>query len=123
MGTSINTLIEELVELREEIREVNAHKSDLEKKKEDVELTIMSLLDEQEVTLMRGQHATISISETENAKVEDWDEFENYIYNNRALYLLQRRPSNPAYRELVKTDGALPGVVSFTKRTINLRKN
>lgn len=123
MSTSINSLIEELVGLREEIREVNAHKSDLEKEKEEVELTIMSLLDEQEVTLMRGQHATISISETENAKVEDWDEFEKYIYDNRALYLLQRRPSNPAYRELVKTDGSIPGVISFTKRTINLRKN
>lgn len=123
MSTSINSLIEDLVKFREEIREINARKSELEKEKEEVEKTIMSMLDEQDVTLMRGRQATISISEAENAKVEDWDDFENYIYDNRALYLLQRRPSNPAYREMIKTDGAIPGVVSFTKRTINLRKN
>jgi len=123
MSTSINTVVVKLVEIREAIKKINTEKKDLEEVRSQLELEVLSLLDDQEVTLMRSKAGTISIAESEIAQVEDWDEFENFIYKNRALYLLQRRPSNPAYRELIKTDGNVPGVVSYIKRTINLRKN
>ena len=122
MSTSFNSLTQQLMLLRDEIKQVNQRKAELEHERTKLETQVMSMLDEQESTMIRTQHGSISISESEIAQVEDWEDFENYIYENRALYLLQRRPSNPAYREMVKTDGAIPGVVSFTKRTINLRK-
>lgn len=122
MSKSLNNYIDDLLHIRTTISDLNAQVDELKHKRDDIEKTVMSMLDENEVSLMRGRSASVSISETETASVEDWDQFEKYIIDNNALYLLQRRPANQAYRELVKTNGPIPGVTTFIQRRLNLRK-
>lgn len=56
--------------------------------------------------------------------VKDWEKFYRYILKNRALHLLERRPAAAAYRELMESrnNRALPGVETFNKETLSLRK-
>ena len=73
-------------------------------------------------SLTRTKFGTVSISKLNVASVKDWNEFEKYIYENKALYLLQRRPANLAYREELKTQGEIPGVETFETISVNLSK-
>lgn len=58
-------------------------------------------------------------------QVEDWDQFEAFVYAQKTLFLFQRRLSATAYRELLElNDGQdIPGVKPFEKKGISLRKN
>ena len=66
---------------------------------------------------------SFSISEQVVGNVEDWEQVYAYIKANDAFYLVQRRLANAAYKELLDTGDGLPGVVPFTKRSLNMRKN
>ncbi len=65
---------------------------------------------------------TFSISEQTVGNVEDWEELYQFIRDNDAFYLLQRRLANAAYKEMLDSGSSLPGVVPFTKRSLNMRK-
>jgi hypothetical protein len=70
---------------------------------------------------MTGKHASVSITSTVVANVEDWDAFGAYILKNKLLHMLQRRVSDPAYRELLDAGKKVPGVQPFNKKRLNLR--
>lgn len=66
---------------------------------------------------------TFSISEQTVGNVEDWESLYQFIRDNDAFYLLQRRLANAAYKEILDGGDSLPGVVPFTKRSLNMRKS
>ena len=68
-----------------------------------------------------GKRITVSVNPEVVAHVNDWAEFEEYIYDHRALYLLQRRPSNPSFRDELAVKGKVPGVEPFTKQKLSLK--
>lgn len=55
------------------------------------------------------------------AQVTDWDAFYAYIYKNKFGHLLQRRVSDPAWRELMEQGKKVPGTTPFTKKRLNFR--
>ena len=68
-----------------------------------------------------GKLGTVSISTNVVANVEDWDALYPYIAKNKLWHLLQRRVSDPAYRELLDAGKKVPGVQPFSKKRLNLR--
>jgi len=111
-------------QLRDVLSEIKDHNDQLKilsEQKRNLELSIMDDLDESGLTLARTEFGTVSLTTEQVASVEDWNAFEEYIYDHRALYLLQRRASNPAYREEINQRGPIPGVSAFTKRKLSLR--
>ena len=77
-----------------------------------------------------SKKATASISYVTTADVTDWDKFWAFIHKNKFDHLLQRRVSDPAYRELLElaqSDKKLAkqldaaGVQPFVKTNLNLR--
>lgn len=111
----LRELVTRLAELNEEVKEIKAAKYELEQ-------ILIQDMDEAGLSLIRTKYGTLSTRSTVVASVKDWDAFEDYIYKNHALYLLQRRTSDPAYRELLATDGDIPGVEPFTKVSVSLTK-
>ncbi len=105
--------MKQLTDLNKQVGELQKHK----RKYED--LIIEDMITEG-TSLSRNKFGTVSLSKANVASVKDWNEFEKYIYENRALYLLQRRPANVAYREELKTKGEIPGVETFEVITLNL---
>jgi len=121
---TIGTQIDVLFQTREEIRALNKQIDELKNRKAEIEGSLMDALDAQGIDKSSGAVATASISSTVVPQVEDWDKFYRFIQRNKAMYLLERRPAAAPYRELLeqRQGRVVPGVVSFAKRTINLRK-
>lgn len=120
---SIGGLIDKLFEIREQTRALNKQAEELKVQKDDYEARLLAALDAQGVTQSRGEVATATVSEAEVPQVEDWDKFYAFIARNKAFYMLERRPAAGPYREAMqlRKGRAIPGVKSFTKRTISLR--
>jgi hypothetical protein len=109
--------------LRERKRELEAEIKLLEQALAANELAIIERLDGMGVNKFAVGKLSFSISENLVGNVEDWDQVYAYIKNNGAFHLIQRRLANAAYKELLDMGDELPGVVPFTKRTLNFRKS
>ena len=114
-------MIDKMWELREKKRALEASIKDLEGQIADVESQLMEDMEANGVDKMTGKAASVSISSTVVANVEDWDKFLAFIYKTKSGHLLQRRVSDPAWREMSEIKGVVPGTQPFTKKRLNLR--
>ena len=110
----------QLKSIKAQISELNERLNDLKRAKTNLEATIIDDMKHDKLSLARTDFGTVSITETDVASVKDWPAFEEYIYENKALYLLQRRPADVAYRDEIATKGHIPGVETFTKVNLSL---
>ncbi len=124
-----------LWQLREDKRELEAKvkaideqiKGNEKLKTTGLEGLIFGLLDGQDTRKAEGRRASVSIGEAVVANTEDWTEFMTFVAAGKRgdkgayLHLVQKRVSDPAYRELLDLGIKVPGLVPFTKRTLNLR--
>lgn len=118
---SLGALVDQMWSLREKKRELDASIKDLEGQIADKESLIMEQMAAQGLDKMSGAMASVSITTNTVAQVEDWDEFLTFIYKKKYGHLLQRRVSDPAYRELLEQGTKVPGVSPFSKQRLNLR--
>jgi hypothetical protein len=112
--------VEALRDLKLEISALNAQVKELEITRRELEGSLILELDDSNTTLARTEVGTVSIITAILPNVEDWVAFEEYVYENNALYLLQRRVAAPAYRDEVESKGQIPGITTFEKRTLSL---
>lgn len=118
---SLGALIDQMHALREKKRELEASVKDLEGQASILEAQIMDGMAEQGLEKMSGALGTVSISSTTVANVTDWDAFWAYIHKMKYGHLIQRRVSDPAYRELIEAGKKVPGTEPFIKKRLNLR--
>lgn len=120
--TPVGTLIDKLEAIRAKRRELAEKDKLLSKEYSEIEVALMQRLDAEGVTKSTGKKATASISEVIVANV-DWEKAWPLIAKNPQL--VQRRCSDPAFRELLEQKGekflAKYGMTPFTKRNLNLR--
>ena len=119
---SLGSLIDEMFDLRERKRELERELKEIEETMADRESQVIQMLDKDEITLSRGRRASASITESEVPVIEDWEAVQEYIRENDALHLLQRRVSSTAWRELKDAGELIPGTRPFTQRKLSLRK-
>ena len=112
--------VEVLRGIVDQLKELNAQVKELKSQRAEIEDEIIADMAESGLTLARTDFGTVATKKSIVASVTDWETFEDYIYENRALYLLQRRTSSPAYRELLETDGEVPGTEPFEQITVSL---
>lgn len=108
--------------LRERKRKLSAGVDKLDALLAANELEIIERLDDMGVNKFAVGKLSFSISENIVGNVEDWDQVYAFVRDNGAFHLIQRRLANAAYKELLDMGDELPGVVPFTKRTLNFRK-
>ena len=113
-------VVKELKVIKDKMSELNDSLKDLNAAKINLETQIIESMQVEGISLARTDFGTVSVTKTDVASVKDWPAFEEYIYENRALHLLQRRTSAPAYRDQVAAEGEIPGVVTFTKHALSL---
>lgn len=119
--STVGAKIDVLHALREEKRQLEEL---LKAKAQEIDLVendLIEQMDAQNITKSTGSKATVSISVSVKPSVEDWDAFYAYIHRNKYYHLLERRPSVTGCRELFDHKGAIPGVVPFTQRKLNIR--
>lgn len=114
-------IMERMFEIRSERKTLSERDSELVQEWEKLEQILLGRFDEQGSVRVTSRQGTASISEQTLAIVEDWDAVDNYIIQNRATHLLQRRVAVGAYREMLAAGQSVPGTRPITKRSINLR--
>jgi hypothetical protein len=115
------TTVDKLVGLRNKKRDLEASIKSLEGQIEDLQSQLLEEMEAAGVDKFSGKLGTVSISTNVVANVEDWDALYPYIAKNKLWHLLQRRVSDPAYRELLDAGKKIPGVQPFSKKRLNLR--
>ena len=119
---TIGSLIDKLEAVRKKKRVLAEQDKILSAQYAELEATLLQRLDADGTQKASSKKATVSISEVVVANV-DWDLAWPLIAKNPQL--VQRRASDPAFRELFEQKGekfmAKYGMTPFVKRKLNLR--
>ena len=118
---AIGKAIDKVFSLRKKKQELEAAVRDVEGQIADLDSEIMEAMHQSGLEKTATKMGTVSVSTSTVAQVEDWDAFLAYIYKNKYGHLLQRRVSDPAWRELVEQGKKVPGTTGFTKKRLNYR--
>ena len=118
---AVGATIDQIWAVREEKRNLEAQVKEASARIEELETQLMERLEKEGLDKATGTKASVSIGTSVVADVQDWDSFWAYILKNKYTHLLQRRVSEPAYRELLDAGKKVPGVQPFTKRKLNVR--
>ena len=116
-------IIDRLWKLREDKREMAAKIKPVETEIATLEESLIKSLQERGSEGEKTRNASASLSYEVVGNIKDWDSFTAYIKKSGHFHLLQRRISNPAFRELatlLSKKGGVPGVEAFTKTNLTL---
>lgn len=122
MDEKLNDIIDKMFEIRENIRELDARRKDLEVLYRTEHTRLIARMKEVGTNYARGMKASASITEQLVPQIEDWGKVEAWIKENDAIYLLHRRVSSGPWKELLDTGVSVPGIEPFTKETISLKR-
>lgn len=120
----LGKLIDQLNDAREAKRKHAEVEKQLSAAYSEIEQSIVARLAAEGMDKATGKKATASISNVIVANVEDWGKFHAFVKKTGYFHLLQRRVSDPGFRELLEQKGAAAmakvGVVPFVKVNLNL---
>jgi hypothetical protein len=95
----------------------------LKEQMEKLEAWIKEQADVQGVTSFKTKHGTAFLTTTDYANVADWDAVLNFVRENEAFDMLEKRVSKIAVRGYIESNKAVPAGVNYgTKLEINIRK-
>lgn len=114
-------LIDNLWAMREKKRELEVQVKEIEMQIKTAQEDLMLHMQTEGIEKATGTKASVSLNSTVVADVQDWDAFWPYIAKNKFWHLVQKRVSDPAYRELLDLGKKVPGVQPFTKHTVLVR--
>jgi hypothetical protein len=121
MKKSMDTLLNELHEVRSNLKELLEKESALKKIKGELETELVIMLEGQGIDQISNDKATISIKKEIVPTVENWDVFQEYIAETGMFELMQKRASATAYRELQQMGQDVPGVKATELTKVNFR--
>ena len=118
---ALGKAIDKIFALRSKKAELEAAAKDVERQIADLDVEILESLEASGLEKTATKAGSVSISMSTVAQVTDWDEILDYIYKKKYGHLLQRRVSDPAWRELIEQGKKVPGTTGFTKKRLNYR--
>ena len=119
---TLGNLIAQIEKVNAEIAEISAKDKDARARKQTIEADLMALMDSQQTRVSEYNGKRISITESEEPNVTDWDAFLAAAVKGKYLHLIQRRISAPAWRELRALKGKdVVGTEVFVKRSLSVR--
>lgn len=118
---ALGKMIDKVFGLRARKAEIESKLKDLEAEIATADAEIMEAMQQSGVEKTGTKLGTVSLGSTTVATVTDWDQVWAYIYKKKAGHLLQRRMSDPAWRELLELGTTVPGTEPFIKKRLNYR--
>lgn len=118
---AIGKTIDKVFALRKKKADLESAMKDVEGQIAILDSELMEAMEQTGLQKTSTKSGTASISTSTSAQVTDWDAFLAYIYKNKFGHLLQRRVSDPAWRELVEQGKKVPGTTGFIKKRIAYR--
>lgn len=118
----IGALARLAVDMREDKRKLESEAKEIGARLDEIKQLLYAKLDEQGIDRIAVDGITISKSDQDVPTVKDWDAVNQWITEHEALYMYQKRISAAAYKELLAEGVEVPGVETYVKRDINIRK-
>lgn len=122
MSGQIEQLSSRLKEIKAKRSELEAQRSELFVEQEDIEHQLLDILSELGLDAAKTSIGQVRITEKLVPKVDDWEQVYNYIVENNQPYILFKRISSAAYKELLNQGVQIPGTEPETLRGIGLTK-
>ena len=119
----IGDMIEELHQMREQIRSDEAALKELKKQFDEKQWNVIALMEELGLDQAKSNSATVFVAKDTLPTVKDWEKLTNYIKENDAHYLFQKRITQTAWKELIESGQEVPGVEPFEQTKLNMRSN
>jgi hypothetical protein len=103
--------------------EVKERLAAIKGKMEKLEAYLKTQMDAQGLTSFKSDYGTAFLTTTDYANVADWDAVLDFIRDNDAYDMLEKRVSKIAVRGYIETNKAVPpGITYGTKLEVNIRK-
>ena len=127
MTVNVDDVVATYMKLRSQKESIEAEVKDrvsvLKAKMEKLEAWIKEQADVQGVTSFKTKHGTAFLTTTDYANVADWDAVLDFIREQEAFDMLEKRISKIAVRGYIEANKAVPPGVNYgTKLEINIRK-
>lgn len=101
---------------KEQVREIK-------KQMDKLEAWIKEKADQDGVTSFKTKHGTAFLTTTDFASIENWDAALDFIINNEAFDMLEKRVSKTAVRGYIKENKEVPPGINYgTRLDVNVRK-
>ena len=104
----LSGLITQLAETKDELKEANRIAKEKKEAHDEVEHELIEHLKEIGIDKASANGCTASYGTETVANITDWESFYDYIRENNAFYLLQKRVASSAYREQLQVEGVAP---------------
>lgn len=127
MTVQVDDVVATYMKLRSQKESMEAEVKDkvstIKAKMEKLEAWIKEQADVQGVTSFKTKHGTAFLTTTDYANVADWDAVLDFIRQQEAFDMLEKRISKIAVRGYIEANKAVPPGVNYgTKLEINIRK-
>lgn len=118
----LNELIDRIYDLKQQKKALDDEAKNIAAQVAELEAQALATMAEVGTDSAKSDAVRATVTTKQHASVTDWDALYAFILDNEAFYLLQRRVSEGAYRDMLAEGEELPGVEPFTKTTLSLRK-
>lgn len=118
----LESVAKALKDKRDEISELEKKISQLKEERDVIEERAAVSLKLLGVRSAQTAHGTIGLSASTVATIDDWESFVEYVADNNAFHLLERRPAQTGCRELMGQGEKIPGVKPFVKTKLTFRR-
>ena len=127
MSLTVGQIIETYMKLRHQKEsienEAKAQVKDIKENMTKLEAWIKEKADADGVTSFKTKHGTAFLTTNDFARVADWDAMLEFIQENEAYDLLEKRVSKVAVRGYIDMNKAVPAGVTYgTRVDVNVRK-
>lgn len=121
---SIDTLCKIYMKMRAKLSELNGEIAKIEEQKEQVSAAMRDKMKELGVQSVRTDHGTITMLKKTRYYTQDWDSFKNFVLENQAVDLLERRIAQTNMTQFLEENPGLvpPGLNADQKFDISVRK-
>ena len=121
---SIDTLCKIYMKMRTKISELNAEIAKIDEQKEQVSIAMRDQLKALGIQSVRTDHGTVTMLKKTVYYTQDWDSFKNFVLENQAVDLLERRIAQKNMTQFLEENPGLvpPGLNAESKFDVSVRK-
>lgn len=116
----LNELIDQWINLKEQRAALAKQDRELAQQITQLQSEIMAKMEDVGTSQARSDRGLVSMKQTNQPTILDWQAFYAYVAENNAFDLLQRRLSAPAFRARWDNDEQVPGTGTVPIWTLHL---
>lgn len=121
---SLDTLCKIYMKMRAKVSELDAQIATIKEQQEQVSIAMRDKMKDLGVNSLRTDHGTVTMLKKTRYYTQDWDSFKNFVLENQAVDLLERRIAQTNMTQFLEENPGLvpPGLNAETKLDVSVRK-